>query len=105
GLRVDAVELVPGVLECFGIFHPDGPAILQQPNVHGVADDGRNYLLMHRRQYDVITIDPPPPLASAGAVNLYSREFVQLCHDRLRPDGVVCLWIPPERASEVKMII
>jgi spermidine synthase len=106
GLQLYLVELVPGVLQCFGFFHPDGPRILEQPNVHTVVDDGRNYLLMHQRQYDVITIDPPPPLYSAGAVNLYSREFFQLCRDRLHPGGVLCLWIPPnERASEVKMIM
>jgi spermidine synthase len=70
-----------------------------------VVDDGRNYLLMHPESYDVITIDPPPPMDSAGCVNLLSREFVVLCRQRLRPGGVVCMWIPEGRASEVKMIL
>ncbi|MEW6114653.1 MAG: hypothetical protein AB1664_21140, partial [Thermodesulfobacteriota bacterium] len=37
---------------------------------------------------------PAPPTYSAGTVNLYSREFFQLCRDRLTPDGVMCLWFP-----------
>ena len=105
GLQVHIVELVPGVLKCFGYYHADGPKILEQPNVHAVVDDGRNYLLLHPQEYDVITIDPAPPLYSAGSVNLYSRQFFELCRERLRPGGVVCLWIPPASSSEVKMIL
>jgi spermidine synthase len=105
GLDITAVELVPGVLHHFGYFHPDGPDLLSRPNIHAVVDDGRNFLLMRPREYDVITVDPAPPIHSAGTVNLYSREFFQLCRARLRPGGVVCLWVPPEGASEVKMIV
>jgi spermidine synthase len=105
GLHVWAVELVPGVLECFGYFHADGPQVLRQPNLHPVVDDGRHFLLMRPRLYDVITVDPAPPLYSAGAVHLYSREFFGLCRDRLRPGGVACLWVPPANESEVKMIL
>ena len=105
GLQVWVVELVPSVLDCFGIYHADGPEILRQPNVHPIVDDGRNYLLMNSRQYDVITLDPAPPLHSAGTVNLYSREFFQLCRQRLRPGGVMCLWIQPASYYEIRMII
>jgi spermidine synthase len=105
GLRVTAVELVPSVLDAYGLFHADGPEILARPTVHAVADDGRNYLLMHPQQYDVITIDPPPPMDSAGAVNLYTYEFFALCRARLQPGGVACLWLPGGHQSEVKMVM
>jgi spermidine synthase len=104
-LNIWVVEMIPGVLQCFGYFHPDGPALLDRPNIHAVADDGRNFLLVRPQQYDVITIDPAPPLYSAGTVNLYTREFFELCRARLRPGGVMCLWIPPANHSEVKMIL
>lgn len=105
GLQIHAVEMVPAVVECFGYYHADGPEILQRDKVHVAIDDGRNYLQMRPQQYDVITIDPAPPLHSAGTVNLYSWEFFQLCRQRLRPAGVVCLWIPPVSYSEVKMLL
>jgi spermidine synthase len=104
GIQVHVVELVGAVLRCFDCFHADAHEVLAQSNVHTAVDDGRNYLLMHPQEYDVITIDPPPPLHSAGAVNLYTREFFQLCRDRLRPGGVLAMWIPPDSLSEVKMI-
>jgi spermidine synthase len=105
GLKVTAVELVGGVLQCFDDFHPGGSELFRNPNLRAVVDDGRNYLLMSDRQYDTITVDPAPPLDSAGTVNLYSRQFFQLCRSRLRPGGVMCLWVPPGPQTEVKMIL
>jgi predicted membrane-bound spermidine synthase len=104
-IDVTVVELVPAVPRFMHYFHPDADRVMAQPNAHVVVDDGRNYLLMHQRQFDTITIDPAPPLYSAGTVNLYTREFFQLCSDHLRADGAMCLWIPPAQESEVKMII
>jgi spermidine synthase len=103
-LNVTAVELVPNVINCLDYYHADGPAVLRQPNVHVVADDGRNYLLMREQLFDIITVDPAPPLYSAGTVNLYSRDFFRLCRDRLKPGGVMCLWIPPASKTEVVII-
>jgi spermidine synthase len=31
---------------------------------------------------------------SAGTVNLYTREFFELCRDHLDQDGIMSLWIP-----------
>jgi spermidine synthase len=105
GVDVQAVELVPGVLECFGHFHADGPALFGRPHSRATVDDGRNYLLMHDKSYDVITVDMAPPIESAGTVNLYSREFFALCRQRLRPGGVLCFWVPNDPGSEVKMVM
>ncbi len=102
---VTAVELLPGVIECFKYYHPDAKAILDQPNISIHADDGRNFLLMRDERYDVITIDPAPPFFSAGTVNLYTREFFELVKSRLNPGGVLCLWLPPANEVEAKMVV
>jgi spermidine synthase len=102
---VDAVDIVPHVFDCFGCFYSDATDIAAQPNVHLHAEDGRNYLLVRTNLYDVITIDPAPPIYSAGTVNLYTREFLELCKSRLTAQGVTCLWIPPGPASEICMIM
>ncbi|MEW6533056.1 MAG: fused MFS/spermidine synthase [Thermodesulfobacteriota bacterium] len=93
GLNVAAVELVKETFDLFKYYHPDADEVLQK-NVRLIANDGRNHLLFNPKKYDVITVDPAPPTYSAGTVNLYSREFFQLCRDRLTPDGVMCLWFP-----------
>jgi predicted membrane-bound spermidine synthase len=104
-IDVTVVEIVAAVPRFMHFYHPDADQVLAQPNAHVVVDDGRNYLLMHQRKFDTIAIDPAPPLYAAGTVNLYSREFFQLCAKRINPGGAVCLWIPPGPVSELKMII
>jgi spermidine synthase len=105
GVACDVVELVPEVYECFRYFHADGPEVMADPRVRCYADDGRNFLLMRPKTYDVITIDPAPPIWSAGTVNLYSREFFELCKARLNAQGILCLWLPPVEASEMRMVL
>ncbi len=104
-VQCDVVELDPQVYECLPFFHADGPDILADSRIHRFADDGRNFLLMRPALYDVISMDPPPPVWSAGTVNLYTKEFFELCRRRLDTSGIMCLWIPPVGASEMMMIM
>jgi len=59
-----------------------------------VIDDGRRYLEHTTGQYDLITIDPPPPVEAAGSSLLYSEEFYAVAKKRLRPGGILQQWIP-----------
>ncbi|WP_166819850.1 fused MFS/spermidine synthase [Thalassoroseus pseudoceratinae] len=99
------VELLPDVFDCFGFFHPDQKDLLRRPDVHAIADDGRNYLQMNDRRYDVITVDPAPPFYSAGTVNLYTQEFFELAKSRITDGGVFCLWIPPWEEHEIRYVM
>ena len=89
-----AVELVPSVPQLFGYYHSDGPELLRSPLSRVVIDDGRRYLERNTEQYDVITIDPPPPVEAAGSSLLYSEEFYAVVKERLRPGGIVQQWLP-----------
>ncbi len=104
-VNVDMVELVGEEFECGHFFHADAKEVLANKRVRHFAEDGRNFLLMNEKKYDVIVVDPAPPLWSAGTVNLYTREFFELCKSRLTDNGILCFWIPPDRGSEVKMIM
>lgn len=98
GMDVDFVELCPYVVETFEYFQKD-PSMLNEPGVGRVVADGRNYLFLSDKVYDVITIDPPPPPWSAGTVNLCTEEFYELCKARLAPGGIVCQWFPTAYSS------
>ncbi|MEI6128139.1 MAG: fused MFS/spermidine synthase, partial [Pseudomonadota bacterium] len=104
-LHCDAVELVPEIFDCFQYFHQNARTIESDSRVQRYADDGRNFLMMRSKKYDVITMDPPPPLWSAGAVNLYTKEFFALCKEHLQANGVMCVWLPPLEFSECIMVI
>ncbi len=94
GLDVDGIELVPSVPKMFGFFYPDADAVLGDPNGELVIADGRNFVELSDRTYDLIVVDPPPPIESAGTSVLYSREFYVASTGRLRPGGLMMEWMP-----------
>ena len=89
-----AVELVPSVPQLFWYFHSDGPELLRSPLSHVVIDDGRRFLERTAAQYDVVTIDPPPPVEAAGSSLLYSKEFYSTIKRRLKDGGILQQWLP-----------
>ncbi len=94
GIQVTAVELVPSVPKVFGYFHPDGPSLLRSPLARVVIDDGRRFLERSTELFDVITVDPPPPVPAPASSLLYSREFYAVLNRHLRPGGIVQVWLP-----------
>ncbi len=104
--HVDAVELSPGVLAAAPYFTKTNRDSMNDPRVSMIINDGRNFLLTSRDQYDVIRLDPPE-LHTRGVVNLYTKEFYELARDRLAPGGIFSIWInivmTPE--EEIKMLL
>lgn len=91
---VTAVELVPSVRDSFGYFFDDADAVLARPGVSVVIDDGRRFLARTDRRFDVVTIDPPPPVSAAGSSLLYSLEFYELLKQRMAPGAILQQWLP-----------
>jgi hypothetical protein len=85
----------------FGYFHGDAPEIMSSPLSHVVIDDGRRYLERTKQQYDVITIDPPPPVEAAGSSLLYSKDFYAIIRQRLRPGGILQQWLPEADREDI----
>jgi spermidine synthase len=94
GIRATAVELIPSVRDAFGFYFEDAHNILESPNIKIVIDDGRRFLRRTSEKFDIITIDPPPPVESSGSGLLYSEEFYQVLKDRLVEGGIVQQWLP-----------
>ena len=94
GIQTWAAELVPSVRDSFGYYFADGPDLLQKPTSHVVIDDGRRFLRRTKEQFDVITLDPPPPIEAAGSSLLYSTGFYVDAKARLKPNGILQQWFP-----------
>jgi spermidine synthase len=97
GTEVDIVELSSAVVDAAPLFRSVNGDVLLRPNVHLHVDDGRNFLLLTDRRYDVITADIIRP-THAGATNLYSREYYRLAKGALADDGIMVQWL--EQLSE-----
>ncbi len=94
GIQATAVELVPSVPRIVTFFQPRAAEVLKPPLAHVVVDDGRSYLERPSEMYDVIIIDPPPPVEAAGSSLLYSKEFYATARQHLRPGGILAQWFP-----------
>jgi spermidine synthase len=91
---IDVVDISKDVLDLSRVpYPPPARTPLEDPRVRLHLEDGRFFLLTAPGGYDLITGEPPPP-KNAGVVNLYSREYFQLVHDRLAEGGVATYWLP-----------
>jgi len=88
------VDMVGAVIEHAGDFNAGAAENLRAPEVNVSVNDGRNYLLTTDKTYDIIIVDASPPIFSAGTVNLYSRDFLDIVKARLKPGGIFTLWLP-----------
>jgi spermidine synthase len=103
---IDVVDTSRDVLEMSAIVHPPGRSPLDDPRVRVHVEDGRYFLQTTSRRFDLITGEPPPPKV-AGVVNLYTREYFELIHERLSEGGIVTYWLPIGglAVSETKAIV
>ena len=92
-IRAVAVELLPSVVEAMPYYYDDSAKMRADPRGAIIVDDGRRFLERTDEMFDVITLDPPPPLDAAGVGLLYSDEFYALAKRRLKPGGVLQAWI------------
>lgn len=92
--HLDIVDISEEVFE-LGDFYT-GPGYsnpLRDPRVTTFVQDGRFFLQTCPESYDIITGEPPP-LKTAGTVNLYTRQFFSLMKSRLKDGGIASFWLP-----------
>jgi spermidine synthase len=99
GIPTTVVDLIPSVPRLFHYFHSDAEQVAHAPNARIVIDDGRRFLDGSNQSFDVIVVDPPPPVQAAGSSLLYSREFYDVIKRHLIGNGIFQSWYP-ERVGE-----
>lgn len=105
--QIDCIELSEGVIAASEYFKDHTYDVLNtDPRVRLMRADGRNHLLLTSQRYDLIVSEPSNPWL-AGVSNLFTRDFFDLCRQRLTPDGVFAGWLQSYSISETsfKMVI
>jgi hypothetical protein len=105
GGRTTAVELVPSVPEAFGFYWHDAAEVKARPGAQIVVDDGRRFLRRTTERFDLITLDPPPPVEAGGSSLLYSSEFYRVVRQRLSPTGLLQQWFPGGEDSIMRAVV
>jgi len=97
--KIQVIELSPDMVKAQEHLEYVTGGVLHNPKIRVRIDDGRNFLAMSDQQFDMITADPIHPRVS-GVGYLYTREYYQALKRRLRPDGIVCQWMPTYAISK-----
>lgn len=92
----DIEPLIPRVVATY--FRHENHDVLRDPRVEVIYDDARHYIATTRETFDLITSDPIHPWVKGSAV-LYSKEYFELCRQRLNPGGLVTQWVPLYESS------
>lgn len=103
---ISGKELVPwvdSVTKKNNVYFPgvDNATIekLPEKEVEVYFDDGRHYIRTTQEKFDVITSDPIDPWVK-GCAALNTIEYYQMCKSKLKPGGVMALWIPLYESDE-----
>lgn len=97
--HIQVIELSPEMVKAQSYLENVSGGVLHSPKVNVRIDDGRNFMAMSNQQFDMITADPIHPRVS-GVGYLYTKEYYEALKRRLRPEGVVCQWMPMYRISK-----
>jgi spermidine synthase len=90
---VDNVEISGTVIEGAGYFKSENMDVRNNPKSRITIDDGRSFLSVTTKKFDVITEEPMHP-ALVGVINLYTREYYELAKAHLKEGGIMSQWIP-----------
>ncbi|HYM23198.1 MAG TPA: fused MFS/spermidine synthase, partial [Vicinamibacterales bacterium] len=92
GPSVDVVELSDSVVRGASWFESINYGVLKLPNVRLRHDDGRNYMMLTPKRYDIVTADVIHPIY-AGSGNLYSAEYFRAMRRVMNPGGMAVQWV------------
>jgi spermidine synthase len=98
--KLDVVEICEGVVnpakEFFSLMNSN---VFENPKLNLIIQDGKNYVRMTDKFYDIIYSGPIHPQSNQGSAALYTKEYFQDCKSRLKSDGFQCLWLPMHMSS------
>ncbi|MBI5365862.1 MAG: fused MFS/spermidine synthase, partial [Planctomycetes bacterium] len=90
--RIDVVELEAAVLGAADFFRAENHDARNDPRVHVRIDDGRNFVALADRKWDIIASDPPDCWVS-GPSHLFTIEHLRNVKAHLRPGGILSQWV------------
>jgi spermidine synthase len=90
--RIDAVEILPGMIAAADQFEPDNRSYHRKDKVRVVQDDGRHFLAHSDETYDVVSINLTDP-RTPGSGSLFHADFLEIIKAGLNPKGVVVLHV------------
>jgi spermidine synthase len=90
--KIEMVEIDPAVVEAAQYFKDDNHDALNNSKAKIILADGRNYLYLTDKKYDVISSQPSNIWVS-GNVLLFTKEYYELAKKHLKENGLMFQWV------------
>jgi spermidine synthase len=90
--KIDCVEIEPAVIRAAPYLETLNRGVLNDPRMHIIYDDARNFLLTSREKYDLIISEPSNPWI-AGVATLFTTEYYDAIRQKLAPGGIFVQWL------------
>lgn len=103
--RLDCVEIEPAQRVAAWHFRAANRDVLSDPRFRFHVADGRTFLSVQSQQYDVIVLDRMHPRICQ---DLFAVEFLRLCRERLKQNGLMCFCLPTglcPSVAEIKTLV
>ncbi len=90
--EVDCAEICPQVVGATStIFARYNGNVVTEPKFHLFIDDGRSYIIRTKKKYDIITSNA---IHTRMSINIYTKDYYELCRKKLTENGIMCQWMP-----------
>jgi len=91
--RIECVEIVPSLIDAQPLFAKNNHNIIADKRFHLTFWDGRHYVKVTKRKYDLVISDLFQP-DSAGVGSLYTLEHFLNVKSKLKKGGAMAQWLP-----------
>jgi spermidine synthase len=104
--KIDCVEIEPAVIRAAPFLEKLNRGVLNDPRLHIIFDDARNFLLTSQDEYDLIISEPSNPWI-AGVGTLFTTEYYAAVRQRLAQGGMFVQWVQSYSLApaDLRMII
>ncbi len=96
---VEVAEICKGVIKSGHRINSWNNNVIDHPKVHIHLEDGRGFLFRTSSCFDIITSNAIHPRLSN---NIYTRDFYEICKEKLKKGGIMCQWATPNWMTETE---
>jgi len=100
----DFVDISKNNMDLALRYFPQNEGLKDDQRANFIVDDVYNFVKYTEKKYDLIIMDPNPPVLSYRCAALYTKEFYELARERLNKEGFFTQVLPLKHMSDMETV-